>query len=47
MAFKVLEFESRIAKMGNHYIIAIPSSLNIMAERLWKKKVRVRIEVIE
>jgi len=47
MAFKVLEFESRIAKMGNKYVIFIPRSINIMAERLWRKKVKVRIEVLE
>jgi len=43
----VIELETKIVKSSNRYIIIIPPALRPMAEKLWGKKVRVRIEPLE
>jgi len=43
----VIELETKIVKSSDRYIIILPKQLRPMIEKLWGKKVRVRIEVLE
>jgi len=47
MSENSIEFYSKVSKQSRRYYISIPLKLQPIAEKLHRKRVRVRLEVVE